>query len=100
MRRRRRSRRGGNRKGMIGISAVVLVLLVSLSVQSNTLKQKNAGYAKQQEQLEQQIDAQEKRTKEIQELEEYMQTDEYVAEVARDKLGLVYGDEILFKPEE
>ena len=97
MRRRRRSRRGGNRKGMIGISAVVLVLLVSLSVQSNTLKQKNAGYAKQQEQ---QIDAQEKRTKEIQELEEYMQTDEYVAEVARDKLGLVYGDEILFKPEE
>lgn len=100
MRRRRRIRRGGNRKGMIGISAVVLVLLVSLSVQSNTLKQKNAGYAKQQEQLEQQIDAQEKRTKEIQELEEYMQTDEYVAEVARDKLGLVYGDEILFKPEE
>ena len=100
MRKRRRGRTGGNFKGMVAISAVVAVLLISLSVQSSTLKQKNAGYAKQQSQLEKQIDTEKKKTKEIQDLEDYMQTDEYVAEVARDKLGLVYGDEILFKPEE
>ena len=93
MKKRRRGRIGGNLKGMVAISAVVAVLLISLSVQSNTLKQKNAVYAKQQSQLEKQIDTEK-------EMEDYMQTDEYVAEVARDKLGLVYGDEILFKPEQ
>lgn len=84
----------------MGISAVVAVLLVSLSVQSSALKQKNADYAKQQTQLEKQIDAEKERTKEIQDMEEYMQSDEYVAEIARDKLGLVYDDETIFKPEQ
>ena len=36
----------------------------------------------------------------IVELEAYMQTDEYAEQVAKDKLGLVYEDEIIFKPEE
>ena len=39
------------------------------------------------------------RTKEIDEQKEYMQTDEYIAEVARDKLGLVKGNEIVFEEE-
>lgn len=100
MRKRKKSRRKDNLKGMMGICAVVAVLLISLSVQSSSIKQKNAGYAKQEEQLKKQIAAEEERTKEIQDMEEYMQTDEYVAEVARDKLGLVYDDETIFKPEE
>ena len=36
---------------------------------------------------------------EINGLEEYMKTDEYIEKVARDKLGLIYPDEILIKPE-
>ena len=31
-------------------------------------------------------------------MEEYMKTDEYVEDVARDKLGLVYEGETVFKP--
>ena len=38
-------------------------------------------------------------TQEIDEQKEYMQTDEYIAEVARDKLGLVKGNEIVFEEE-
>ena len=30
----------------------------------------------------------------------YMQTDEYVEDVARSQLGLIYPDEIVVKPEE
>ena len=34
------------------------------------------------------------------ELKEYMTTDEYVEEIARDKLGLVKDNEIVFREEE
>ncbi len=37
---------------------------------------------------------------ELQEKEEYMKTDEYVEDVARSQLGLVYPDEIVIKPKE
>ena len=53
------------------------------------------GYS---EELEQ-IVAEEERAKEIEEFEKYTQTKKYVEEVARDKLGLVYEGEILFKDE-
>ena len=39
----------------------------------------------------------EKAKKEIEALKEYMQSDEYAKQVAREKLGLVEGDEIIFK---
>ena len=35
----------------------------------------------------------------IQELKAYVQTKKYIEEVAREKLGLVYEDEIIFKSE-
>lgn len=87
-------------KGMFGISAVVAVLLISLSVQSASLRQKNEDYAASEASLKKQIEQEKKRTEEIQAMEEYMQSDEYVEEVARDKLGLVYEDETIFKPEQ
>ena len=39
------------------------------------------------------------RSLEIEEYEKYTQTKKYIEEVARDKLGLVYEGEILFKDE-
>ena len=50
------------------------------------------------EELQQKIDSETARTDEIKKLEEYKNTTEYVEEVAKDKLGLVYKDEIIFKP--
>lgn len=85
---------------MFGISAVVAVLLISLSVQSASLRQKNEDYAVMEANLKKQIEQEKKRTDEIQAMEEYMQSDEYIEEVARDKLGLVYEDETIFKPEQ
>lgn len=97
---RRRSRKNSNFRGMCCISAVVLILLVVFSVQSHSMKQKNALYKEELAQLEKKIEAEEARTEEIEELKEYMQSDEYAEQVAKDKLGLVYKDEIVFKPEE
>ena len=46
------------------------------------------------------MEEEKERTKEIDEIKERMDTDEYVAEVAREKLGLVKDNEIVFKEEE
>lgn len=99
MRRRKKRGRRGNRSAMLCITAVVAVLLVSLTIQSHSLMAKNAAYEEQEAKLEKQLEDEKQRTEEIDGLETYMQTDEYIEKIARDKLGLVYPDEILIKPE-
>lgn len=49
--------------------------------------------------LNQQIENENKRTEELKEQETYMHTKKYAEEVAKDVLGYVYEDEIIFKPE-
>ena len=88
-----------NYLGMAGIAIVVLILLVGLTMQSNNLKARIAVYDAKAAALQQSIEDEQDRTKEIDEQKEYMQTDEYIAEVARDKLGLVKGNEIVFEEE-
>ena len=69
-------------------------------MQSQTLRNRLAVYDARAASLEESIEDEKARTEEIDELKEYMQTDEYVEEVARDKLGLVKDNEIVFKEEE
>jgi cell division protein DivIC len=52
------------------------------------------------ESLNKELDDQEKRKEEIAEYQEYIQTDEFVEDTAREKLGLVYEDEVVFIKEE
>ena len=82
---------------MFGISLIVLVLLLSLMVQSRDLKESLAGYETRAEALSQQLEEEQARTEEIKELKEYMQTDEYAEQAAREKLGLVEDNEIIFQ---
>ncbi len=99
MRRGKRRGRRSNRLGMFCITAVVALLLVALSVQSYALAQKNKAYAQEEELLNKELADEQKRSEEIEEFEDYVQTDEYVEKAARDKLGMVYPDEILIRPE-
>ena len=88
-----------NRRGMVAIAAVVMVLLIGLLVQSQKLGEQNQKYESQKLELEQQIKDEEMRAGEIENLKDYVNSTEYIEKVARDKLGLVYRDEILFKAE-
>ena len=54
-------------------------------------------YALVQENLQQQIDDEEENQKAIEEQAEYQKTDAYIEDLAREKLGLVHEDEIIFK---
>ena len=49
--------------------------------------------------LETQLKEEKERTEEIKEFEEYAGTDAYIEDVAKDKLGLIHKNEILFEPE-
>ena len=65
-----------------------------------TLKAKGQEYAAQIKELEKQKKECSKEKKEIEEFKDYVKTDEYVEEVAREKFGLVHKGEIIFEPEE
>ena len=88
-----------NYLGMALISVVVVILLGALTLQSKELKAKISSYDTRAAELRTTIEEEQDRTREIDEEKEYMQTDEYVAEVARDRLGLVKSNEIVFEEE-
>lgn len=94
---RRRMRR--HKTSMVAIGGVIILLMVVVSVNSISLKAKEKNYQAQIAELQTQIDEEKERTEEIDELEDYVGTDEYVEEVAKDKLGLVHENEIIFRPE-
>ena len=96
---RRKKRIGYNHLGMFGISLIVLILMLSLMAQSRDLQESLAGYETRAEALSQQIEEEQARTEEIEALKEYMLTDEYTEEAAREKLGLVKENEIIFQEE-
>ncbi len=85
------------RKSILGICAVFMLLVCVVSVGSINLHTKNKEYMAQEEELIAQIEEEKQRTEEIEELEEYVGTSEYIEQVAKDKLGLVYENEIIFK---
>lgn len=86
-----------NRLGMFLVSVVVVMLLVVVSVNSVLLKQKQDTYREREVELNELIAAEEQRTTELEELRRYTQTQAYVEEVAKEKLGLVKEGEIVFK---
>lgn len=86
-----------NRFGMFMVSLVVVMMMLVVSVKCVELKNKQDAYTIRKEELKAQLAEEEARTEELKELKKYIQTDSYVEEVAQEKLGLVHGDEILFK---
>lgn len=88
-----------NRRGMVVIAGIVMFLLVGLLVQSSQLSAQNKVYESKKAELEQRIKDEELRTEEIENLKDYVNSTEYIEQVAREKFGLVYEDEIIFKAE-
>lgn len=89
-----------SRLGMVLVSFIVVMLLVVILVKSVQLSDKRSEYDAKEAQLNEQIAEEEKRTQELAEYEKYTKTAKYVEEVAKDKLGLVYEDEIIFESED
>ena len=86
-----------HQRSVLAISAVIVLLIAVVSVNAMTLRAKEKAYRAQETELEEQLKEEEERAAEIDDLESYVNTDEYVEEVAREKLGLVHENEIIFK---
>lgn len=82
---------------MILVSMVVVVMMLVVVVNNRQLKTKLASYQEREKILTEQIENEKKRAEEILEFEKYTKTKKYIEEVAREKLGLVYEDEILIQ---
>lgn len=98
-RKRRRKFSFQNGGSMILITFAVLMILIIIFVRSGELNEKKTAYEKREKYLLEQIEEQNKRSAEIEEYRDYMQTKQYIEDMAKTKLGLVYEDEIIFEAE-
>lgn len=102
-RRKKRSRKNAanrqNKYTMIAISFVVCMLFGILLYGGNELQTRIEENNEKIENLESGIAEQERRTDEIIEMGEQMQSEEFVEKTAQDKFGLVKDNQIILKPE-
>ena len=82
---------------MLMILLVVCILFVALFIGGYRLNKKIDAALATKSELEAEINDEKTRKEELEELEDYMQTDEYIREVAREKLGLVDEGDIIFR---
>jgi cell division protein DivIC len=93
----RRRKKGKRGAGTVSIGIVVLLFLAVMAVQIYRVKQKDDSYGERLEELQAQLEDETERGSEIDALEEYMKSDEYIEDTAKSKLGLAYDNEIIFK---
>ena len=92
-----RRRKKNNRAGKICISCIVLMLLVVMAVQIVNLYQKNEAYAAQEKTLNEQLEEETERQSQLSDYEDYTNSQQYIEDTAKNKLGLVKDNEIIFK---
>lgn len=95
---RRRSKQ--NKSSVICISFIVLMLVGVMSIQIVSVYGRNQSYRAQEEELQSQLDSEQARQKELEEYKKYVNTKEYIEQIAKTKLGLVYPNEVIYKEKE
>ena len=85
---------------MLLVTMVVLVMMLVVAVNNHRLNTKLSAYRERQQILQEQIDYEKQRAEQIAEFEKYTKTKKYIEEVAREKLGLVYEDEIIIQTQD
>lgn len=95
--RHRYSSQQANRSGKACVTLIVLAMAGIMSVQIVNLYKKDQQLIAQEKVLEKQKEGELERQEEIEAYDAYTKTQEYVEDIAKSKLGLVYKDEIIFK---
>lgn len=94
---RKRSQGFGSMALVAFVAAVIIIIVQAKSVE---LKEKKISYEKRQAYLIEQIEDQNERARTIEEYKKYITTKQYIEDMARSKLGLVYPDEIILEADD
>lgn len=86
-----------NRFGMTIAAIAILTMMAVVGIHSASLVQKEKRYAAREQELLKLIEAEDARSEEIAAFATYTKTKKYAEEVAKDKLGLVHENEIIFQ---
>lgn len=96
---RRKRQRQSAVLGIVLAFALVIILGTAIWTGKRNLSEKNAQYKARLEQLQQEVQEQQDREERILEYKKYVQTKKFAEEVAKEKFGMIYPDELVFKPE-
>lgn len=88
-----------NKLGIITIALVIGALALVMGVRVSVIKKELARRQKHNLEVLQELEQEQQRAQELQERRKYEATDKYAIEVAREKLGMVFPDEIAIKSE-
>ncbi len=94
---RMRRRRQQNKASMVCITLIVLILTGVTSVQIVSMHRKSQEYQAKETELRDRVAQEEQRKEDLEEYEDFVTTKEYIEQMAKKKLGLVYPNEIIFK---
>lgn len=97
---RSRRRKKMSRATVFGVILVAIVLCGTMLYKQNAIKAEGKEYAAQIKELQKESKALKKEKEDLKDFKDYVETDEYVEEIAREKFGLVYKGEIIFKSDE
>jgi len=93
-------RRKANRRSLILVALVAVVLVVVLSVGILSLQKENARLQESRDALQKNVEAELQKNEALQEQKDAPLSDEEIEDIARDRFGLAYPDEIILVPEE
>lgn len=91
-----KKRKNGRNTGAMSIVFIVLVFVAVMSIQIFKLKEKDDMLLEREQTLEQQLAQEEQRAEELEELDLYTRSMEYIKDMAN-KMGFVFENEIIFK---
>ena len=91
----RRSRQ--NRLSMILAVLVVAILFVAVYINGSSMRRELEENQEKITRLKQEIEEEELRSRSIEEYRAYTETDRFIEQVAREKLGLLYEGETIFR---
>ncbi|MBR4763607.1 MAG: septum formation initiator family protein [Lachnospiraceae bacterium] len=91
----RRSRQ--NHLSMILAVLVVAILFVAVYINGSSMRRELEENQEKITRLKQEIEEEELRSRSIEEYRAYTETDQFIEQVAREKLGLLYEGETIFR---
>lgn len=86
--------------GKLCVSGIVFMFLIVMSIQIVKLYKEDQTYIAKEKELNEQLEDATEEQQQLADYEQYTQSQQYIEEVAKSKLGLVYNNEIVFKEQD